>query len=141
MSSDITGLTGTSFTVLRLYENHIRDAFLLASMAFLGVAGNSLGLYLFCEALQNSSSNNDSKNNIQKRICRHSYTQSHTCKHMLIITHKYTRTKTYANTYTCKQMHTNTCTHAYTFKHIHMQTHARANIWTHIQTYTYIHMF
>lgn len=62
-----------------------------------------------------------------------------TCKHILIITHKYTHTKTYANTYTYKQMHTNTCTHSYsyTFKYIHMQTHARANIWTHKHIHTY----
>lgn len=81
MSSDITGLTGTSFTVLRLYEltkaKNSRGAFLLASVAFLGVARDSLGLYLFCETLQNSRSNNDSKNNIQKHICRHSYTVAH----------------------------------------------------------------
>lgn len=32
----------------------IRVVFVLASVAFLGGAGDSLGLYLFCEAIQNS---------------------------------------------------------------------------------------
>lgn len=99
MSSDFTGLTGTSFTVLRLYEitkaNHIRDAFLLASMAFLEVAGIVLGFIYFVMLFRTAAATMTAKmiyKNAYADTHIHSYTHvnTYTCKHILIITQIYT---------------------------------------------------